>query len=155
MFFSSIFIIFSLLFLIRHFLSPTFFSNIFFFIKTSKIHIYLIRTRNWVIPNPTDSWCRDIQNLIYCIWWKIMFNASCLRFYLFLDDFRKFSAISMSKAVTWFFYIYGIKNYFSSNTMSLFLKISVPQIRRIWNHSMSSSYEIDMDFWSLDEKKLF
>ena len=32
-----------------------------FFTKPSKIHIYLIWARNWVILNLTDSWCWDLQ----------------------------------------------------------------------------------------------
>ena len=47
-----------------------------------------------------------------------------------------------------------IKHDFSLNSMDLFLKISAPQIRKIWNHSISSSYEIDMNFLSFMEKNV-
>ena len=48
---------------------------------------------------------------------------------------------------------YNTRHEFSSNTMSLFLKLSSPRIRKIWNHSISSSYEEDMDFEVLMRKK--
>ena len=46
------------------------------------------------------------------------------------------------------------KKNFSSVTIGIFLKLSSSHLYRTWNHSISSSYEEDMNFWRKKTKKL-